>query len=76
MNFTIQSIPSFLSEAQLNLAIKALRNDENLSVRAAAKIYNVADRTLRRRLDGRPSRHDIIVTIVTMTVAIVTRKQG
>lgn len=51
----MSSIPN---EAKLNLALKALHNDKTLSVRAAAKIYNVADRTLRRRLSGRLSRLD------------------
>jgi hypothetical protein len=54
----MSSIPN---EAKLNLALNALRSDKNLSVRAAAKIYNVADRTLRRRLSGRLLRHDIIL---------------
>ena len=40
------------------LALKALENDENLSLRAAAKIYNVHHTTLLRRRAGRPARRD------------------
>ena len=45
-------------EARVILAIEAVQNKKKTSIRAAAKIYNVADRTIRRRLAGRPARRD------------------
>jgi len=42
------------------LAIEAVQNNKKTSIRAAAKIYNVADRTIRRRLAGRPARRDTV----------------
>lgn len=44
------------NEKDVILAPQALRNDEKLSVRSAAKIYCMPERTLRRRRDGRPAR--------------------
>ena len=46
-------------EARLILALEALKKDENLSLRAAAKIYNVHHTTLLRRRAGKPARRDI-----------------
>ena len=46
-------------EARVILALEALKNSDSLSVRAAAKIYDVAEATLRHRRAGRPSRRDI-----------------
>ena len=46
-------------EARINLALKAIQKDENLSLRAAAKIYNVAINTIRNRRAGKPARHNI-----------------
>jgi hypothetical protein len=40
------------------LALGALQNDKNLSVRAAAEIYGVARKTLGRRRDGKRARCD------------------
>ena len=40
------SAPS--TEARVILALEALENDENLSLREAAKIYNVSRMTLTR----------------------------
>ena len=40
------------------MAVEAIQNNPKLSIRAAAKIYNVADRTIRRRLAGQPARRD------------------
>ena len=45
-------------EARVILALKAIKNDTNLSIRAAAKIYNVTASTIRNRRDGRPARCD------------------
>ncbi len=40
------------------MALQALQNDKNLSVRAAAKIYGVARKTLGRQHVGKPTRCD------------------
>ena len=50
---------SFSNERHIILALEALKKDPKLSVRAAAKIYSVPDRTLRRRCTGIQSRRDI-----------------
>ena len=52
------SAPS--TEARVILALEALENDENLSLREAAKIYNVSRMTLTRRRAGRPARRDAV----------------
>jgi hypothetical protein len=46
-------------ESQIMLALGALKNDPNLSARAAAMIYSVDPRKLQRRQHGMPSRRDI-----------------
>src|SRR3954467_821014 len=51
------ALPS--KEAQLNLALEALRKDPKLRLSAAAKIYSVPYTTLYNRRVGRPSRRDI-----------------
>jgi hypothetical protein len=51
-------MPSTSNEAQVILALQALQNDENLSERAAAKLYRVDRRTLARRCAGHPVRRD------------------
>ena len=43
-------------EAQLILAIQSLKNNPQSSRRATAKIYNVPETTLRRRMAGTPSK--------------------
>jgi hypothetical protein len=40
------------------MALEAIKNDKKLSVRAAAKLYNVSNRTIRHRRDGHPTRRD------------------
>jgi hypothetical protein len=45
-------------EAKITLALKALQNNRNLSLRAATKIYNVSRTTLAQQCDGRPIRRD------------------
>jgi hypothetical protein len=52
-------MPSTSNEARVILALQALQKDKNLSVRAAAKIYGVARKTLGRRRAGIPARRDI-----------------
>ena len=46
-------------EARVILALEALKNDKNLSLREAAKIYNVSRTTLTQRRAGKPARRDI-----------------
>ncbi|KAM9875431.1 transposase [Verticillium dahliae] len=46
-------------ESRLILAVQAIKQDPNLSARAAAKIYNVDHSTLARRRRGQSSRRDI-----------------
>lgn len=46
------------NESQLLLAVQALKQDPKLSIRAAAKIYNVSRDTLKRRRDHTQSRRD------------------
>ena len=46
-------------EARLILALEALGKDENLSLQAAAKIYNVHYTTLLQRRASKPARLDI-----------------
>lgn len=50
---------STLYEARVILALKAIQNSNNLSLRAAAKLYDVQPTTLYYRQAGRPARHDI-----------------
>ena len=52
-------MPPTLKEARVILAVEAIQDNPKLSIRAAAKIYNVAERTIRRRLAGHLARRDI-----------------
>ncbi|KAJ8109546.1 hypothetical protein OPT61_g7383 [Boeremia exigua] len=45
-------------EAQIQLALQALKQDANLSLQRAAAIYSVPRKTLSNRRAGRPSRAD------------------
>jgi len=48
-------MPVQTKEARIILAIEAIRTSKNLSRRAAAKIYNVPETTLRDRMNGHTS---------------------
>jgi hypothetical protein len=48
-----------INEAQLNLALQAIRQNPKLSIRHIAKIYQVDNRRLGERLRGIPPRRDI-----------------
>ena len=50
------ALPS--NESRVFLALEALKKDDTLSLRAAAKIYSVSPATLMRRRDGKPARRD------------------
>jgi hypothetical protein len=52
------NMESISYEARVNLALEAIRNNKKLSLRAAAKIYNVTINTIRNRRDGKPARRD------------------
>ena len=60
-------MPSTLYEARVILALEAIQNDKDLSIRAAAKIYDVPATTIRRRLAGRPARRDILANSRSLT---------
>ena len=46
-------------EARLLLALEAIQNNTKLSIRAAAKLYNIPEATLRHRRAGRTARRDL-----------------
>jgi hypothetical protein len=46
------------NERKINLALQAIKQGQNFSARAAAKIYGVSHATLSRRLNGTQSRRD------------------
>jgi hypothetical protein len=52
-------MPPPSKEARLILALEALQKDENLTLRAAAKIYDVSRTTLTQRRVGRLPRRDL-----------------
>lgn len=54
-----RTMESTQHETRISLALEALRKDKILSVRAAAKIYNVQRSTLQNRRVGKPARRDI-----------------
>src|SRR5690349_7257295 len=49
----MESLPA---ESRVILALQAIEDNENLSIRAAAKIYNVPATTIRYRRNGRTAR--------------------
>ena len=51
-------MPATSKETRVFLALEALQNDEKLSLRAAAKLYNVPASTLSNRRAGKPARRD------------------
>ena len=52
-------MPQKNDEAQLNLAIQAIRRDPKLKVYTTSKIYQVDHRKLSRRLHGMPPRRAV-----------------
>ena len=76
-----------LKERQIQLALQALEQDAELSLRRAAAIYSASETTLRARRAGRPSRvdtmansrnltHDEEQVIVTHILELVTRGES
>ena len=53
-------MPQSSIEAKTLLALQALQNNPKLSVRCAAKMYEIDERRLRRRQQGIQSRRDWI----------------
>lgn len=62
-----RTIEFITHEARVNLAIEAIENDENLCIRAVAKIYNVSYTTLIQRRARRLSRRDILANLRKFT---------
>ena len=60
-------MPQKNDESSIILALKAMKNDPKLSLRAAAKIYSVDHRKLGRRKQGQPSRRDILANSRKLT---------
>ena len=65
--FLPPNMPATLKEARMILALEALQKDEELSLRAAAKLYNVPASTLRDRRAGRPARRDTTPGVKKLT---------
>jgi len=58
--FSLQpNITARSNEVRLLLALQALQDDKNLSLRKVAKIYNVDYTTLFHQRAGQPTRRDI-----------------
>ena len=47
-----------LNKADIQLAISSIESGQIQSNRSAAAIYNVSERTIRRRRVGKPARRD------------------
>jgi hypothetical protein len=60
-------MPCTSNEANVLLALKALQNNKNSSLRAVAKIYNIDCITLLRRRDGKPIQRDSLVNSKKLT---------
>ena len=55
------------AESRFILALEAIYKDKNLSIRAAAKIYNVIARTIRDRRAGKAARRNIPANLRKLT---------
>jgi hypothetical protein len=62
-----RKMPQKNDESQLILAIQALQKDPTLRPQVAARIYSVDHRKLGRRLQGIPSRRDILANSRKLT---------
>ena len=60
-------MPPTSKEARVILALAALQNDRQLSLRATAKLYNVLETTLRHRRNGMPARCDSLANSKKLT---------
>jgi hypothetical protein len=50
-------MPANTQESRIILAIKAVRSTKRMSLRTAAKTYNVPESSLRYRIKGRVAKH-------------------
>jgi hypothetical protein len=64
---TIKNIDSRPKESRVILALEAIKRDKNLSIRAAAKVYNVPATTIRHRRDSRTARRDTRPNLTNLT---------
>ena len=55
-------------EARVILALEALKRDSKLSIRGAAKIFNVQRTTIQNRLTGKAARRDTPANSRNLTV--------
>jgi hypothetical protein len=60
-------MPPSSKEGRVILALDALKRDEKLSLRAAAKLYNVPATTLFDRRAGRPAQADTTPKVKKLT---------
>jgi hypothetical protein len=54
-------------EAQIIMAMEAIRSTKSISCRRAASIYQVPETTLRARINGRPPRSDTRPKVQNLT---------
>lgn len=54
-------------ESRVLLAVGAIKQTPKLSIRAAAKIYNISPTTLRYRMNGRRTRRDTRLNSMKLT---------
>jgi len=54
-------------EARVILALEAIENNPKLSIRAAAKLYNILASTLCRRRSSQPIRYNILANSRNLT---------
>ena len=58
---------SLPKESRVFLTIQALQKDENLAIRATAKIYNIPKATLRHQRAGQHIQRDILPKLRKLT---------
>jgi hypothetical protein len=63
-------------EARVILAIEAIQTSKNLSRRAAAKLYDVPESTIRDRMNGRPAAQEYRPVAQNLTEIEVYFKLG
>ena len=60
---------SLPAEARVELALEAISNNPKISIRAAAKLYNVEASTLCRRRASQPARSDALPNSRKLTLS-------
>ena len=56
----LNSVQLAQKEGQITLAVQAFKQGHISSVRAAAKMYDIPESTLRGRVKGIPARRDVV----------------